>query len=409
MTSRDLVLTACNHKQTKRIPIDCGSMRSTGMALLAYKELLEYIGCEHTVPKLYDIQQHIVYLDENVQQLLHVDSMDVGQSFMQKGDDWYSYTLQGIECLIPAHIKLQREGANINLVDSFGKPLGVIAPEQQYTSQCHWPLSELEEMPSNISPDVLSDNMWAVPCAPFHLDLNSKKDYNEFITTIKSLSKNTDKALMISIGQSFFETGQFLRMSDNFACDLILSKKECIKFFDMLLEQYLYKLDIILDELKDDVQIIQFGDDLGTQKGLWMSVDMIKEMLAPYYKKLWTRVHDRSNCKVFFHSCGSIIDILPTLIDCGLDIINPVQTSAENMTARRLKKAFGKDLTFWGGGVDTQHLLSYGTEEEVREDVKRRLDIFAKDGGYVFNPIHNIMPNVPPQNIIAAYETAYNF
>ena len=123
---------------------------------------------------------------------------------------------------------------------------------------------------------------------------------------------------------------------------------------------------------------------------------------------MWDFIHDNSNCKVFYHSCGSIFELLPDMIEAGLDILNPVQTNAVNMKPLKLKKEFGKHITFWGGGCDVK-ILSSGTVKEVKNEVKRNIAIFSKGGGYVFGPIHNITAEVPPENIIAMYEAAYNF
>jgi uroporphyrinogen decarboxylase len=140
-----------------------------------------------------------------------------------------------------------------------------------------------------------------------------------------------------------------------------------------------------------------------------MRPSVIREVFVPRYRRLWDYVHAHSDCKVFMHSCGSIYQILPDLIAAGLDIINPVQTSAADMDPVRLKREFGKDLTFWGGGCDTQGVLKDGTPQQVRDDVRRRIEIFARDGGFVFNQIHNILPEVPPENVIAMYDAAYEF
>ena len=164
-----------------------------------------------------------------------------------------------------------------------------------------------------------------------------------------------------------------------------------------------------MKDVADDIDIVQFGDDLGTQKGPWMNPDLIKELFAPHYKALWDYVHRTSKAKVFLHCCGSIAPVIPHLIDAGLDILNPVQTTADNMDPVMLKREFGKDLVFWGGGCEAQGILTTGTPDQVKEQVKERMEIFAKDGGFVFNQIHNILANVPVENILALYDAAYEW
>jgi len=197
---------------------------------------------------------------------------------------------------------------------------------------------------------------------------------------------------------------------ENFLCDIyIIDKKGVKRLLDFLVERNLKLLDRILKGVGEYVDILQFGDDLGSQNGPFMSPDVFREIFKPGYNKMWNFVHSTSSCKVFLHSCGSIYELIPDLIDAGLDILNPVQTTAANMEPEGLKREFGKDITFWGGGCNTQYVLSTATPEEVKEDVKRRIDIFAKDGGFVFNQIHNILADVPPENVIAMLEAAYEY
>ncbi|MDD3791219.1 MAG: uroporphyrinogen decarboxylase family protein, partial [Sphaerochaetaceae bacterium] len=159
----------------------------------------------------------------------------------------------------------------------------------------------------------------------------------------------------------------------------------------------------------DSIDILMFGDDLGTQNTTMISRDLYKQLIYPRQKKLFQYVHDHSNAKVFLHSCGAIYDIIGDLIDAGVDILNPVQIGATGMEPKRLKEEYGKDVVFWGGGIDTQHVLASGTPSEIRESVKRNCDIFMKDGGFVFNQVHNIVDGVPPENIIAMYDAVNTF
>lgn len=151
------------------------------------------------------------------------------------------------------------------------------------------------------------------------------------------------------------------------------------------------------------------GTDFGTQKGPLINPEIFKELYMPYYKKVNNWVHENTTWKTLKHCCGGIFSILPYLIEGGFDAINPVQCSAEGMEPKRLKETYGKDILFWGGGVDTQKVLPFGKPEDVREQVLERLDIFSKDGGYIFNTIHNIQANVPIENIAAMIEAIKEF
>ena len=156
-------------------------------------------------------------------------------------------------------------------------------------------------------------------------------------------------------------------------------------------------------------EIFEQGTDFGTQKGPLINPEIFKELYMPYYKKVNNWVHENTTWKTLKHCCGGIFPILPYLIEGGFDAINPVQCSAEGMEPKRLKETYGKDILFWGGGVDTQKVLPFGKPEDVREQVLERLDIFSKDGGYIFNTIHNIQANVPIENIAAMIEAIKEF
>jgi uroporphyrinogen-III decarboxylase len=154
------------------------------------------------------------------------------------------------------------------------------------------------------------------------------------------------------------------------------------------------------------LEAVVVADDLGMQKGEFIKPQLFRDLIAPYYKKVFTWIHQRTKLKIFFHSCGSIYHMIPILIDCGIDILNPVQCSAANMGPSRLKEEFGSKICFWGGGVDTQKTLPFGTPEQVREEVAERVRILGKGGGFVFATVHNIQQGTPPENILAAFDTA---
>jgi uroporphyrinogen decarboxylase len=214
---------------------------------------------------------------------------------------------------------------------------------------------------------------------------------------------------MLVIGCNLFEWGTFLRRIDNFLMDLIAEPAQVERLLDCLLEIHLKTLDAACKAVGDVVDVIRFGDDLGMDTGPFMSPGTYESLFKPRHMQLCDYVHKHSSMKTFLHSCGSIHSLLPHLIEAGFDVINPVQTSCYHMEPGRLKRDFGRDITFWGGGADTRRVLNHGTVQQVKDDVKRRLDILAPGGGFVFNPIHNILPDVPPQNIVAMFEAVEEF
>jgi uroporphyrinogen decarboxylase len=181
------------------------------------------------------------------------------------------------------------------------------------------------------------------------------------------------------------------------------------EFLDRLLELHLANLEKFLTVVGPWIDVVLFGDDLGMQTGPMLSTAMYETFFKPRHAAMWHRAKELADVCVQLHCCGGVRPLLPHLIDAGLDAINPVQISCSGMDPAGLKTDFGQQLTFWGGGCDTQHLLSRSTPGEIREHVRRQLDIFKPDGGYVFQQVHNIQADVPPENIIALFDAANEF
>lgn len=412
MTSRERVMLACNHKEADRVPIDCGAMRSTGVSAIMFNKLMNHFGRKDPC-LMYDYQQQLAYTGDWLRERFHIDAIDVGEGFI--GDltkDWKPWELSdGSPCLIPAYMHIDRdENGEARFYDASGIQVGRMPRKAKSAAQCYYPYGDLDEIPEVIDPDVIMHQFWSVPCLPFHLDFaNNRQDYDTLVRTIKEMRQKTDKAMMISIGHSFFEFGGYIRELNNWLCDIMADREGTERLCNVLEDSYMSKLEAILRDIGDDVDIIEFGDDLGTQNGAWMDPDTVRSVFMPHYKHMWDYVHAHSKAKVFMHSCGDISTVLGMLIDAGLDIINPVQTTAKNMDPVWLKREFGKDLTFWGGGCEAQGVLTTGTPQQVIDQVKRRIEIFGKDGGFVFNQIHNVLENVPVENCIAMYDAAYEF
>jgi len=214
---------------------------------------------------------------------------------------------------------------------------------------------------------------------------------------------------MANFGGSIHEVGQSLRGWGQFMLDLAVGGAFIEDLIEGIVETQLANLELYLEAVGDYVQIVQFGDDLGMQDRLQMSPEMYQKYLKPGHKRLFQHVHKNSGCAVFLHSCGSIYPLIPDLIEVGVDILNPVQTSAKDMDPQRLKAEFGDQITFWGGGCDTQHVLPNSTPEEIARHVSEHIEIFAPGGGFIFNQIHNIQADIPPEKIVAMFDTALKY
>ncbi len=185
--------------------------------------------------------------------------------------------------------------------------------------------------------------------------------------------------------------------------DLMSDKDFSRYMLEKRLDVVLKRWEMMLGIIKSKPQVVCIGDDLGIQSGLQLPPDVYREMIKPVHKKFIDFIKARTDAKIFLHSCGSVYEVIPDLIEIGLDILNPVQVFAADMDSKRLKKEFGKDLVFWGG-IDTQRVLPFGSEEDVKDEVKRRIEDFAPGGGFVFNPSHNIQLDVPIKNLFAMFE-----
>ena len=180
-------------------------------------------------------------------------------------------------------------------------------------------------------------------------------------------------------------------------------------FLDRMLDFQLELTSFLLERIGQYVDIVKVGDDLGTQQNLIISPRTYRKFIKPRQAILYKHIKEKGNCKLLLHSCGAIRKIIPDLIEIGVDALNPVQITAEGMEPASLKKEFGDKITFWGGGIDTQHVLPTGSPKEVRAEVKKNLEIFKDGGGYVFAQVHNIMPEVPVENVVAMYEAYQEF
>jgi uroporphyrinogen decarboxylase len=238
-------------------------------------------------------------------------------------------------------------------------------------------------------------------------------DRDDFWTLLREkvldLKSKTDKALLLGVGCNLFEWGTFLRRIDNFLVDLFLEPDKVHGLLDALMERHMDFLAKVCDSVGDVVDILKFGDDLGTNTGPFMPPETYEEFFMPRHRQMTEFVKAHSTAHTMLHCCGGIYELLPGLISAGFEIINPIQINAVNMEPERLKNEFGKDITFWGGGVNTQSILNRATPQQVKDHVRRNIGIFSRDGGFVFTTVHNILPDVPPENIVAMYEVLKEF
>ena len=411
MISRNYVLSAIKHLETDRIPVDLGSTPSSGISAIAYNNLKKYLAIRSGSTRVYDVVQQVVQIEDCMIELFGIDVLDIGRAYNIMNTDWHEVTLSdGSRAEYPVWFKpVEQPDGSLFAYNNNGTLIGKMPKGATFFDQTIFPYQN--GYPNNYTELPIAMRMvtWS---ALAHTPWDHISDTN-FWTQLRekalSLRNNTDKALMINCGCNLFEWGTFLRKFDNFLIDIYTDQSEVERLLDALMEQHLQILTKVCEAIGDIVDIIRFGDDLGMDTGPFMSPSIYRKIFKPRHKQLCTYVKKHSHMHTFLHSCGSIYKLIPDLIEAGYEIINPVQTNCFEMEPFRLKQEFGKDVTFWGGGTDTRSILNSGTVKDVKEDVKRRLEVFSQGGGFIFNPIHNILPDVPPENIVAMFEAVKEF
>lgn len=405
MNSRERVLRSMNFKQPDRVAIDFGAHRSSGIAAMAYTRLRDYLGLPKRPPKVYDMPQQLAVIDEDVLERFHVDCIELGRGFALDDSDWSPWVLpDGTECLIPRWVKPIRAGDSWVIKAPDGTDLAIQKKGMVYFDQTCFPLLEEPEEKIERLEELLGYNMWAgVPAPPGPVPWNDE-GMCFLAEGAKQLRAKTDRAIVGLFGASIFEGGQQMFRIDNFYVTLAAEPDLAHRFLDKLVSIYLQRLELYLKAVGPYIDIILFSDDYGMQTGSQISPDMFREFFKPHHQKMWQLAKKLAPVKVLLHSCGSISSLLPDMIEAGLDAVNPVQTNCKNMDPQRLKSQFEGQITFWGGGCNTQQVLPNSTPAGVREDVLKSLDILASGGGYVFQQIHNIQADVPPENIVAMFD-----
>jgi uroporphyrinogen decarboxylase len=414
MTRRERVLAAIAHHEPDRVPIDLGAMRSTGITAIAYGRLKKYLGLTGGKTYVYDVVQQLAQPERALLDYVESDVVDLGRAFLTGEGDWQDFELpDGSPAKAPSHIRFRPDGAGGRLaLNSAGEAIGAMPQGAFYLSQLRFPLKDWDGRDLGVLdrlPELMDEVTWAaLPSPPWHKPL-TEDHLRDIRLKAKDLFETTDFAVMAAFGANLLEWGQYLCRNDQFLIDLVENPAKVEALLDRLTEMHIANLEKFLDAIEGYVQIIQMGDDLGTQQAPVISPRMYRRFFKPRHRLIYERVKRRRGIHLFLHSCGAIADLLPDLIEAGVEIINPVQTSARGMEPERLKRDFGKDVTFWGGGCDTQRVLPQATEAEIDDHVRRRIETLAPGGGFVFTQVHNILPNVPPQNIVAMAEAAKTY
>ena len=409
MTSRERVLRTVNFQDADRVPIDLGGMKASGIGVKAYNRVKAALGI-NTRSRIWDPKFMIACVEEDVMRRFRLDvlPLDISSAAYEARPDseWQPATLyDGAEGLLPPGTNIGRDPeGQWMLLDQGRKPTSFRMPRGGYY---------FDDISFN-EPGAVIDPAAFRPVTGF-----TDEQLAAFRSRGKFLYDNTDYALLgwgggvCFLGMSLITdrlSNVTMGLPSEWMVMLMTEKETCHEMMDKSVDASIKCLEQLHSAVGD--YCFAWGiaaDDSGTQRGEFINPELRAEMIKPHYSKLCAWIHRKTKWKTFLHSCGSIYHLVPHMIEAGVDILNPLQTSAANMEPARLKKEFGGKIVFWGGGCDTQGVLSTATPEEIRAHVRDRLAVFKPGGGYVFNQVHNIQPNVPPENIIAMLDAAVEF
>ena len=371
INTRERIIAALNNKEPNRVPVDIGACGATTLLVPTYDNLKKYFGIKKKT-RLMNRFFNMALMDEEVLNKLDINTRGIGTG--------------------PADGYKDVELENGAFIDEWG--ITSRKPENSiYNVFDIHPLSNaesVEDIRKYKFPDPENEGRFR--------GLKEKIDY---------LYNKTDFAI-IGSGDQIFELSWYLRGAENIFTDMYFNKKLVHALMEKISDYHLAKTKKFLEIVGNYIQVFFTGDDIASQNGPLISVEMYKEFIKPYQKKVYGYVKDNTNAKIIYHSCGNIYDFLPDLIEIGVDGINPVQVWARNMDTNKLKKEFGNDLSFWGA-IDTQRTLPFGTIEDLKKEVRKRIDDLGTNGGFVLGPVHAIQPDVKPEKIIEMIEYAKEY
>ncbi len=411
MNSRQRILAAIDHKEPDRVPVDLGATPSSGISAIAYGNLKKQLHMQSGHTRIYDVVQQLSQPEDLILDKFCIDVVDIGRMFNTADDDWYDIEMSdGSLAQYPTWFRPHREkDGSWNVYAADGTHIAKMPTKGAFFDQTFFPY--LDGYPQNFQnlPQDMQKVLWAAMVHSPWDNANKSNFWHQLREKTLTLRKQTDRALIVVCGCNLFEWGTFLRRIDNFLMDLVTEQQNVEALLDALMEIHLATLKNVCEAVGDVVDILRFGDDLGMDSGPFMSPQIYRKLFKSRHRILCDYVKKHSNMRTFLHSCGSIYKLIPDLIEAGFEVLNPVQTNCVDMEPEKLKREFGREVTFWGGGADTRFVLNRAKPDQVREHVKKRLEIFSPGGGFVFNTVHNILPEVPPENIIAMFEAIEEF
>ena len=379
MKPRERVMLALNHKEADRVPIDLGATIVSSITKSSYIPLKKHLGIPLEEIKMLDYVQQLPYLDDALMDRFGVD-----------------FRMVQLPAATAPDLAIFEDGNYYAFIDRWGSKLHMPKEGGLYFDWVDFPIKET-------TMEALDQYKWPRP-DPHEYNLRLGEQ-------ARDIYANTDFALVGSavIGGGIFEQPARTMGLENFLMALITEPKFADRLMEQITDIYIESCNNYLDEVGKYIQVFTYWDDVNTQDGWMIRPEIYRKMIKPKERRLVEAIKKKTDAKIFFHGCGATFDLIPDLIELGFDILNPVQVSARGMDTKLLKREYGKDIVFWGGGVDTQRVLPFGKPKEVVDEVKSRIDDLAPGGGFIFAAVHNIQAFIPPENIVAAFDTALEY
>lgn len=395
MTHRERVLTTLRHQEPDCLPLDLGGTESSGMTAAAYHRLRAYLGLPPRA-RVVEPFQHVVQVDEDLKAHFGVST----EMLIPGPRRWRAAHLpEGAPCELPEgwRTALQPDGSELALSPD-GRVTGRRAASGHHFDPVNPPLATVESVADLAKHrDTIASFDW-----PSFAD----EGVEGLAARARQLHTETERAVVFNYQVHLLAAGQILMGFETFLSHLVLEPHLAEAFLTQLVDAYCERTERVLPALDENIDVVLVNDDLGTQQGPMLSPDLYRRRLLPHQRRLFAHLKSHTHAPLLFHSCGSVRFAIPDLIEIGVDALNPVQVTAAGMDTAELKREFGRDLTFWGGGCDTQRLLSRGAPDDVRAEVRRRIADLSPGGGFVFTQVHNLQPEVPPENVVAMLEEA---
>ncbi len=382
MNSRGRILKSLNHEEPDRVPYDLASTQVTGISAGAYRKLSDYLGMRDELPEWLDVVQQVVIPSEAVFDRLQVDTRGL---FPLTSHNWDVYS------------KLEDAGENWSYRDEWGMVHHFPKKEGKWFTIVENPMQK-----ADFTSVTIQSHPWP--------DASDRRRIEALRKRALRFREKGKLVVMKGLCAGLCEMAQRIRGMENAMLDPLLYPAESDLLIGKITDLKIEFWQMALRELHDVVDVVAEADDYGTQESQLISPEQFRMYYKPHLKRLIAEIKNAApQAFIFFHSCGSVRPIIPDFIEMGIDILNPVHVTARGMEPSQLKEDFGMDITFWGGGIETQEMLPFGTPGQIQDHVKRNIDALAPGGGFIFNTIHNIQSEVPPESIMAMWETLQEY